>query len=127
MIRFTLVVREIGRLKPDYSLDFQAQELPREGEYLSIQRPDKQAPYGEDVVVRRVWWRLNHPETGGFSSGEPKVGAVNEIFVECDPVIGPYSSDHWRDMLTGARERGADIEDMEVERMSIREDALTKN
>lgn len=126
MIRFTLVVREIGRMKPDYSLEFEAPELPREGEYLSIQRPDKQPPYGEDVVVRNVWWRLNHPETGGFSSDTPKVGKVNEVFVECDPVIGPYSSDHWRDMLTGARERGTDIEDMEVERLSIREDAMTK-
>ncbi|WP_448662815.1 hypothetical protein ACG3SL_19570 [Sphingomonas sp. CJ20] len=116
MIRFIVVVRETGRLKPDYSLGFEAPELPREGDYLSIQRPDKRRPYSEDMIVRRVWWRLFHPETGGME-GDPKTGGVEEIFVECEPAIGPYSSDQWRDGHASAPE-------FEVERFSVRESDL---
>lgn len=126
MVKFTVLVRDTGSQDPDYSLDFEAPSLPREGDYLSIQRPDKEPPYGEDLVVRCVWWRLAHPETTGVTSEEPKVGGVTEIFVECDQVVGPYSSDAWRDRLTSARAQGVDVEDMPVARWSIREDAHSK-
>jgi hypothetical protein len=99
------VVREVCRLKPDYSLDFELPEVPKPGSYISIQRPDKPEPYGEDLIVRQVWWRLNHPETAGFGSEPPKVGKLTEIMVECEQAIGPYSSDNWRDTLMGKRAR----------------------
>lgn len=120
MIKFIIVVREPGSLKPDYSLEFEAAELPREGEYISIQRPDKQRPYGEDMVVRNVWWRLAHPETEGFTD-KPKTGSVDEIFVECEPASSPYSSRHWLRVVEGAREQGVDLPRFNVERFSVPE------
>ena len=126
MVRVLITVREIGRLKPDYSLDFDLPEVPRSGDYISVQRPDKPEPYGEDLIVRKVWWRLNHPETGGYSHGNAKIGSVNEIIIECDPAASPYSSDQWLQLIEGARSHGATVEDFEVERFSIRERDLPK-
>jgi hypothetical protein len=125
-VRVTVVVREVSRLKPDYSLNFDLPAVPSPGSYISIQRPDKPEPYGEDMIVRQVWWRLHHPETGGFGSEPPKIGGLTEIFVECEQAIGPYSSDHWRDTLTGKRANGVDVPEFEVARFSVREDSLTK-
>ena len=119
MIRAHVVVRESrGRLKPDYSLEFDFPELPKVGDYVSIQRPDHPQPFGEDLIVRQVWWRLAHPETGPAASKPPKAGSVHEIFVECDAVVGPYSSDDWRRANPGA-------EEMKIERFSVGESALS--
>ena len=96
--------------------------LPMIGSYISVQRPDKREPFGEDLIVRHVWWRLNHPETRGVDAeGRGKIGSVNEIFIECDPALGPYSSDTWRALLEGAQERGIDVEVLDVDRFSVRE------
>lgn len=116
MVRFLVVVRVPGGMEPDYSLEFEAAVLPREGEYLSIQRPAHERPFGEDMIVAKIWWRLSHPETGGVASDPPEVGRLDEIFVECVPAIGPWSSDRWRDGLvrSGAPE-------LELSRLSVRE------
>lgn len=116
MFEVTVVVREAGKLKPDYSLPFSLPALPREGEYISVTRPDTPDPWSEDLIVRKVWWRLFHPETGGFSQSDAQIGKVIEIFVECDPAIGPYSSDQWRNSLSGYK-----AETFEVERFSLRQ------
>ncbi|MGE8126840.1 hypothetical protein ACQKQD_07670 [Methylobacterium sp. NPDC080182] len=127
MPQVIVVIRESGRLKPDYSLVFDLPDVPRVGDYISIQRPDKRPPYGEDAVVRKIWWRLKHPETAGVTSGEPKVGSATEIFVECDPAISPYSSDSWRRQLETARDHhGTQVEEFEVDRFSVRESDLDK-
>jgi len=55
----------------------------RSAVYISIRRQDKREPWGEALVVRKVWWRFQHPETEGFG-GRPKVCSLTEIFVECD-------------------------------------------
>jgi hypothetical protein len=122
MTRVVIVVREVGRLKPDYSLEFDLPEVPQPGSYISIQRPDQPEPYGEDLIVQQVWWRLKHPEIGGFGSEPPKVGATTEILVECAQAIGPYSTDRWRDTLTGKRANGIEVPELEVARVSIRQD-----
>jgi hypothetical protein len=54
MARVTIVIREVGHLKPDYLLDFDLPEVPKPGSYISIQRPDKPELYGEDLIVRQV-------------------------------------------------------------------------
>jgi hypothetical protein len=123
MVQVLVIVREVGRMKPDYSLGFDLPALPRVGDYISIQRPNKPKPYGEDLIVRQVWWRLNHPETAGFSAGQPKVGSVEEIYVECDPAVGPWSSDQWRDSLQSWVDNGT-VKEMDVERLSIRQDEI---
>ncbi|MBB3900116.1 hypothetical protein [Roseococcus suduntuyensis] len=125
MIRVTVVVREVGRLSPDYSIDFDLPQIPAVGDYLSVQRPDTPDPYGEDLIVRQVWWRLKYPSTEGYArSGQPvPVGKVQEIFVECDQAIGPWTSDRSRDYLTAAYTgRGLQIPELEVARLSIRQD-----
>lgn len=114
-------MREPGSLKPDYSLEFQAPELPREADYLSIQRPDSPRPFGEDLVVSKVWWRLSHPETAGFATEPRKVGTLDEVFVECDPASGPYSSKKWLKTVNHARDRGIGLHDFVVERLRIEE------
>ena len=127
MVRVVVVIREIGRTKPDYSLTFDLPEVPAVGSYLSIQRPDKPAPYGEDVVVRHAWWRLNHPETSGFApSGADKIGGFNEIMLECDPAISPYSSDQWRRTLEAAQARGVEVPTFDVARFAVSEAEVTE-
>jgi hypothetical protein len=78
------------------------------------------------MIVEKVWWRLEHPETRAVTSGdEPlKIGLLKEIFVECVQATGPYSSDRWRDMLDHRRKHGAEIPEFDVARVSVRQDAL---
>lgn len=125
MIRATIVVREVGRAKPEFSLVFDLPTLPRAGDYISIRRPDVDL-HTEDLIVRHVWWELRHPETRGFVDGdeEPLVGSVDEILIECDQAIGPTSRDRWRDSLEAAIERGIAVERFDVERFSIRQDEM---
>ncbi|MDI3567111.1 hypothetical protein [Bradyrhizobium sp. Arg816] len=126
MTRAIVVVREVGKLNPEYSLEFDLPEVPRVGSYISINRPDNPEPYGEDMIVEKVWWRLHHPETrAGFSASEPaKIGKLTEIFVECIQATGPWSSDRWRDMLDVRRERGAEIPQFDLARVQVRQDAF---
>lgn len=119
-MKFTVVIREIGRTSPDYSLDFEAPALPTVGSYISIERPDIDTGHTEDLIVRHVWWRLHHPETGGFAT-EPKVGSLVEIIVECDQAIGPQSRDQWRASLEAARQRGIQVEEFDISRFAVSE------
>jgi hypothetical protein len=125
MVKINLVVREPAKLKPDYSLDFELPEVPAIGSYISIYRSDKPKPFGEDVIVRKIWWRLEHPEArSSISANVSKTGSVIEIFVECEIALGPYASDDWRKWATGAKARGAIVEEFEVARLSVRESEL---
>lgn len=128
MAKVTIVVREMGRSKPDYSLDFELPAVPTVGSYISINRPDTPQPYSEDLVVRHVWWRLHHPETRAMVTGDEKmkVGHLTEIFVECDQALGPYSSDAWRSGLERARANGFKVDEFDVERFSIKQSELPK-
>jgi hypothetical protein len=104
---------------------FDLPEVPRVGDYISIRRPDLPKPYGEDLIVRHIWWRLEHPETRGVvPEGTEMTGSVTEIFVECDPAIGPWASDRWRDSLESAKQRGIFIEELDIARLSIRQSDL---
>lgn len=126
MIRAIVIVREAGSIKPDYSLEFDLPALPRQGDYLSIQRPDTPEPYGEDVVVRQIWWRLNHATTLGQETHPRAVGDMKEIYVECEPAIGPWSSDAWKRSLNAGIESGQ-VEKLKVERMAVSEKFLREN
>lgn len=120
-MKFIVVVRETGRTNPDYSLEFEAPVLPSIGSYLSIKRPDKEHGHTEDLIVRHVWWRLQHAETSGYATGPAKIGSLIDIQVECDPAIGPYSSDQWRSTLEAARQRGTTVEEFNLSRFSVTE------
>jgi hypothetical protein len=93
MVKVIVVVRKPAKLKPDRSLEFELPEVPSIGGYISIHGPDKTQPFGEDVVVHRITWRLEHPETRtGHHAEDAKVGSVAEIIVECDTAPGPYAN-----------------------------------
>ena len=125
MVTIEIKVRDPESGIPDWSLQFELPEIPRVGDYISIQRPEHRSEWGEDLIVRHVWWRLRHSETRTqYSPDEAKLGGVREVIVECDPAIGPWSSDRWRDSLKSARERGATVEDFDVKRLSVREDRI---
>lgn len=124
-MRWLLVVREVPQMTPDYSLVFDTPELPRVGDCLSVRRPDKLYGHTEDVIVRNIWWRLDHPETGSVSSEEPKVGSIADIQVECDPALGPHSSDSWRAIYEPYLGQGQ-VEEFNIRRYSIAEKEFEK-
>jgi hypothetical protein len=103
VVEVFVIVRGVGRLKPDYSLKFELPEVPAIGSYISINRPDVMVPLGEDLIVKQVWWRLFHPVTGAHADDkeEDRAGSLIEIMVECDIAIGPYASESWRKSYEG--------------------------
>ena len=123
-MQIVVVIREAGSLKPDYSLEFDLPAIPRQGDYISIQRPNLPWPFGEDLIVRQIWWRLKYPETRAVGEASEKaLGNTDEIIVECEPAIGPWSSDKWRASLENHCCEGK-IPEFEIARLSIRQDAL---
>lgn len=121
VMKFTVVVREIGRNSPDFSLEFEAPVLPTIGSYLSVHRPDAEHGHTQDLIVRHIWWRLQHPETDAFGSDPAKVGSLVDIQIECDQAIGPHSLDRWRATLEAARERGIEVEEFDLSRFALSE------
>jgi len=49
-----VVVKELEKLKPDYSLECQFREVPKVGDYISIHRPDLQTAGRRPYCVRSV-------------------------------------------------------------------------
>lgn len=113
MVDVIVVVREVGRLRPQAFLRFALPDVPAVGSYISVQRPEASGPFGIDLIVRQVWWRLHHPELDQtFSVPSDKTGSLNEVFIECDPALGPWSSEEWRRALGTNQE----VETFEAER-----------
>jgi hypothetical protein len=100
MIKFSLIVRTRLGAAPHYVLDFEAPQLPREGDYLSVRRPVTGAA-SEDMIVRKVWWRFAHPMQAVFDT-DYHVGALTEAIVECEAATSLYSSEAWRERLVGS-------------------------
>jgi len=46
---------------------------------------------------------------------------LNEIFVECDVAIGPYSSDDWLKSANAGKARGVNVEEFDVDRFAVSE------
>jgi len=122
MVQVTVVVREIGRLKPNYSLKFALPAIPEVGDYISIRRPDSKL-YTEDIIVRAVWWELYHGETRGVHAADDEIiGRDQGVVVECEPAIGLYSSARWLRGLEAAEGRGVKVERFAIERFSVPEE-----
>ena len=126
MVQVRIYVREIDSLKPDSSFEFSLPDVPRVGDYISIERPDA-APWTEDVVVRKIWWRLRHGETRSATpQDDPINGRVLEIEIDCEPAIGPTCTDRWLNDLEAAERRGVAVERFQVARLNVRQSDLGK-
>ncbi|HEY2178308.1 MAG TPA: hypothetical protein VGH15_06975 [Caulobacteraceae bacterium] len=100
MVEVIIAVREPGRMKPDWLAPFDLPEIPAVGSYITINHPGERAPWGEEMVVKRIWWQLFSPLTGE-QNGEPTTtaearGSVRQIIVLCEAAVGPYSTKGWR-------------------------------
>lgn len=122
MIDVLVIIREPGREKPMSTYRFQLPSLPRIGDYLSICGPDIRPPFGEDVIVKHIWWRLQHPSAGATIYDDTAIGRVEEIFVECDIAQGPYASSTWKKQAATARAKGVEVEEFGISRISIAQD-----
>jgi hypothetical protein len=122
MVRVTIMAREPGDTKPEFSLIFELPELPRPGDYISVHYSDQQTPHTEDFVVRHVWWRLETTETRAVvPAGDERVGKLGEIFVECEMALGPWATDKWYDAMQLHRQKGKVVEEFKLARLSVRE------
>ena len=109
MVKVIVVVREVGREKPEYSLPFELPEAPKPGDYISIFRPD--VPH--------------HPETrGAVRSKDLTTGHLKDIMVECDVAIGPHAQERWKAAAEAAEKQGIDIVRFKVSRVRISESDL---
>ena len=125
MTQIILVVRQVGRLTPEYQLTLDVPEIPRRGDYISVNRPDAPEPYGEDFIVREIGWRFKDTNPGVIGADTDKPGKLTEITVEVDQAIGPYSSDRWRDMLVRHQDNGKEVPVFAISRLQVRQDFLT--
>ena len=89
-----------GGGETDYSLDFDVPELPREGDYICINRPGQIG--NEDFIVRRIWWNL---ETVGDENGPGKFIAVH---VECEFALSDFSSESHAQVAKGSGAKSFD-------------------
>jgi hypothetical protein len=112
------------RAKAGFSGRFRLAGDPHSWKLHFHSEPEHEAEWGEDVVVRKVWWRLKHPETAARPSDPPKFGTVRQIIAECDVATSPWSSDKWLKLADAARAKGINVEAFEVERLNIRQNDL---
>jgi hypothetical protein len=122
MVRVTIVIRKLGRTEIEYSLPLSLSEIPQVGHYISLFRSDNRERSRDDLIVRHVWWHIDHPTPadGGSDSDLVKEGREREILVECDHAYGPYLVEkHRRFMEQEAIEKGVPIESFGVSRVVI--------
>lgn len=112
MFEVTLVIVPPGGGEADYSLRMTVPALPREGDYITVRRTPMAAKGEEhmgteDFIVRRVWWMFEFPDDGRATheAGKDPVGKVEQIGIECEFAVGPYSSEaHKRGLGPEARQ-----------------------
>ena len=73
-----------GGGESDYSLPMEMPDIPRAGDYISVQREGHSGT--ENFIVKRTWWNLHFDEKTG-------AGATTEIWVECEFAMSPFSSE----------------------------------
>ena len=74
-------------------LVFEMPGVPMAGDGVSISRPGQEGC--TNFIVRRTCWDLDYPEEGPAHryAGESVIGTTNAVTVECEFVVGPYSSE----------------------------------
>ena len=118
MLDVIIAVREPGRLKPDWSGRFELPEIPAVGSYITINRPGEAAPWGEEMIVKKIWWMLFNPNAAKADGGREPRGQVKQIVVVCEAALGPFSTKAWRK----AHEGRSGVQTFEVSRFSWKPD-----
>lgn len=113
-MRAFVIIRENNRMKASFSLAFDLPVLPSVGDYISVFRGEKKF-HSEDVVVRKIWWHLVHPNaTACTSSSNDETGSMREVFIECDLALGPNPCNDWRSYAEAARSKGVSIKKFDI-------------
>jgi len=122
-MKVTIVVRKLGVAEPEYALPFELPEVPRVDSYISIYCPAAPGTNGrlrssDDLVVRHVWWELQH------LTDDPPIfdgpGKALETTIECDHAIGPLLDGRKRDLiLREAEAKKIDVERFDVARVRV--------
>jgi len=107
----TLVFVPPGGGEAEYFLQFELPSVPEPGSYISITRPDQRGT--EDFIVRRSWWHLEHPTTGGYETTR-RTGAMKKLSVECEFARGMYSSDDHRRACEAYERRGREVKSFDA-------------
>jgi hypothetical protein len=114
MLEVIIAVREPGRLKPDTSARFELPEIPAIGSYITVNRPGESAPWGEEMIVKKIWWILHSPSGSTVEDSPEHIGTAKQIIVLCEAAIGPFSTKSWR----RAHEGRPGVQAFEVSRFS---------
>jgi hypothetical protein len=80
----------------DPALEFEMPAVPRPGDRVTISRPIQSG--STDFIVRRTHWHLDYPDSGPpHRADEHIVGTTSAVTVDCEFLVGPYSSEEHRD------------------------------
>ena len=129
MVAVTIVVRNLSRPEPEYSLPFDLPEIPKVGSYISVFRSDGHPKWvsSDDLIVRHVWWELEHlTRSDGMGSGQDEevIGHARSIMVECDHAIGPYLVERHRHFIEmEAEAKGITVERLPVSRIVLSQES----
>ncbi|MBW8056289.1 MAG: alpha/beta hydrolase [Nitrospira sp.] len=94
-MKIRLMVVPPGGGEIDYVNLADVPAIPREGDYVTIVR----AKSVDHFMVRRIWWNFKELE-----DGEPLEFADNEVWVEVEEAIGPFTNEAKRE---GLKDQGA--------------------
>jgi hypothetical protein len=117
MVDVVLVLREPGELRPAQAWRACLPALPRVGDCITVSGPDDRPPLGSDMIASAVWWVLD--QSGPGRADEELAAEFVEVFVECTPAEGPYSSAGWRTQMAAARRYGVEIPTFRVSRSVV--------
>ena len=111
-MKATLAFVPPGGGEADYYLEFELPGVPQPGDYISIARSGQQGT--EDFIVRRTWWRLEHPDsTPGVSAERARSGTTQRVTIECEYARSPYSSESHRRECEAYDSRGLEVKNFD--------------
>jgi len=96
-MRVHIVLPPTERVGPADGLVFEMPDVPRPGDFITIQRRGQEGT--TDFVVRRRLWTLEHPSCAPAHphAGEAPVGATRAVAIECEFAVGSLpSEEHWK-------------------------------
>tara|TARA_Y100000114_G_C11761304_1_gene329898 strand:- start:3554 stop:3886 length:333 start_codon:yes stop_codon:yes gene_type:complete len=106
-MKVTLIVVPPGGGEADYEVDFEMPAIPRNGDYIVLNRSDdtyKDKPGMAYFIVRRTWWSLEYDDRGG---------RTNVVAVEVEFAKGPVQSEPHTSSIKMYESRGKKARELE--------------